>query len=311
MDKAEVAMLVGALDAARVRGICEAQGLSIRAWADVDALDTEHAQLAIVSPEALASVGGQDLARLRRRLGSCPVVFLCGSFVQDQVSEFIGFEQTVAIVAREHVTADDALAQALTVVNGAPRFGLEALVRDVDALDAITVAGSHEVLEALAWLEDFLQRRGIRRRLVARLKDASEELLTNAVYNAPVDDSGRALYARWDRRRAVSLDAEQRPNLLVAHGARLAAVAISDPFGSLSVATVRAYLSRGLSAGSDQIGRQEGGAGLGLTRVYRCVDHMTVSVARGRRTQVAVVLETEGARRTAGARPGGLLLVEA
>ncbi|MCA9517172.1 MAG: hypothetical protein KC635_19660, partial [Myxococcales bacterium] len=163
--------------------------------------------------------------------------------------------------------------------------------------------------ELLAALEEYLGERGVRARIAGIVIDACEELLTNALYDAPTDADGRHIYAEVDRRHAIFLAGGSRPEVraTVTNGEVVASV--RDPFGSLELAAVRRWLAKGLGAHDDQLDdTKKGGAGLGLARVFAMVDRLSIRVRPGAETEVVFAVATKGARRDMAARPTGLLL---
>ena len=96
-----------------------------------------------------------------------------------------------------------------------------------------------------------------------------------------------------------------RPHLEVAvHGTRVVA-AMSDPHGSLDLATVRRFLAQGLRG---DVSDKAGGAGLGFARIYGLVDRLVVLVSPRARTEIAFSLDAGAPRRDPAARPTGLVM---
>jgi len=134
--------------------------------------------------------------------------------------------------------------------------------------------------------------------------DAIEELVTNALYDAPTDASGRRIHAEVDRKTAVHLDEAARPRIEVVVSGPLIAASMVDPHGSLELATVRRYLAAGLEG---TLSDKPGGAGLGFGRIYTLVDRLVVRVVAKVRTETAFVLDTSGRRADPASRPTGFL----
>ena len=172
---------------------------------------------------------------------------------------------------------------------------------------ATRVSGSADRERILQELDVFLTVAGIRSRSVARVVNAVEELITNAVYDAPTDPSGQRLYLETDRREAVSLAPHQHPTLTVdVVDARVTATMV-DPFGSLETRAFKTFLARGLRG---DFADKAGGAGRGFARIYAAVDSLHVHVVRGRSTAITLRIDAAATRRDPGARPNDLIVVE-
>ncbi len=118
------------------------------------------------------------------------------------------------------------------------------------------------------------------------LETVVEEFVTNALYNAPVDDEGVRRFAHLNRKEAVALGAHETVCVVLACDDHRLAISVTDRFGSLPPATVPSYLSKCLVRGDDQVNDHLGGAGLGLYFVYQAISHLAVNVAPGRRTEM-------------------------
>ncbi len=311
MSYAPALLLVGTSDQARVVGALRAVGLDAETAIDHDQVGPGRRPVVVVDPDVLGPEPFAAIEDIARQAAGSPVVFLSGPCDRARLSRLLGQQSVAAVVARDHVTSDEELRHALTCVAHGPCFGWEGLMTpEADEL-VRTLVRSEDRDGCLDELADFLGGTGIRRRIVRRVQDVADELITNAVYDAPVDSEGRALYASLDRREQVELAPASHAVLRVARDPSHVAISMTDRHGSLAVSTVRFYLSKGLRRGDDQVDDKQGGAGLGLTRIYESVDRMTVKVTRATRTEVMAMIEIGGARRDMASRPPGLVLAEA
>ena len=301
-------VIVGTLDLPRVCGALEAHGFEPLAAVDVDVVPDEPMALGVVDPRLLGAQPVPGLELLSLRLGDAPLVLLAGPCPRERLAGMIAVPTVAALVARDHVSSDEELRRALGSVARGPRFGWDDLIPAGAPCFERRVSGSPDRAPCLAELADFAGTHGVRRRMCVVLQDIADELITNAVYDAPVDGAGGRPFAALDRREVVELGETAHPLVRVAIGAGVAATSVEDPFGSLRLATARRYLVKGLGGGPDQLTAKPGGAGLGLTRVYELADRLTIKVEAGRRTEVVAVLEIGGARRDSASRPPSLVL---
>lgn len=306
----EALVLVGTLDAPRVIGALKVADLKAAVIVDAAMVPQVRFGAAILDPELLRPTPESALPGLSDALGDTPIVFLCGPCQRSRLALLAAEDHMVGIVAREHVTSDEELRHALLCITQGPTPGWEVLMSpNPDQMERL-ITGSADKNAALESIAEFGERTGLRRRIIRRLQDVADELITNAVYDAPVDAAGNAIFISRSRRQDVLLDPADRPILRLARDPSHVAISVTDRFGSLRASTVRYYLAKGLGRGPDQVDRKAGGAGLGLTRVYEQVDRMTVKVRAGEVTEVMAMIEVGGSRGDMAARPPTLVLAE-
>ena len=145
-----------------------------------------------------------------------------------------------------------------------------------------------------------------------RIEVAAEELLLNAIYDAPRDAAGTAVHAKLDRRTPVKLGADQQVKLHYGCDGRNFVVSVADRFGALARATVAAHIPRLLAARSPRLGRPgtPGGAGLGLVLPYSAANQLALQVVRGRFTEATASLHIGGSNRAAVARGSALYIYD-
>jgi hypothetical protein len=148
----------------------------------------------------------------------------------------------------------------------------------------------------------FAAAAGVTGRLATEFCTVAEELVTNAIYDAPVDARGASRFADCKRDVEVELEPTEAIEVELADdGARLA-VCVTDPFGSLSCEQVQDSMARCLRKGADQIAYKPGGAGLGLYHSYERLSHLVFNIAERRMTQVIGVIDRRGTFRDWAAR---------
>jgi hypothetical protein len=153
--------------------------------------------------------------------------------------------------------------------------------------------------ERLERMTAFFDAKGVGSRTVALLRDAAEELLTNAFYDAPVEAG--ALKQPISRTQDVSLPDDSACDMVYGCRDDLAIVRVRDPFGSLSRTRLVEVLTR--CARTDmavEVDETRGGAGLGLWRIFSAASFVAIAVANGRHTEFLVGI---GKRVSSGPRP--------
>jgi len=121
----------------------------------------------------------------------------------------------------------------------------------------------------------------------------TEELLMNAIYDAPVRD-GKFIYAHLPRTTPVSLREDELSTLSWGCDGRHFAISVRDPFGALQQRKLYEYIRKVLRRGSgDIIDTKEGGAGLGLYKILFSSHAMICNVTPGKCTEVIALVDVE------------------
>ncbi|HZS39801.1 MAG TPA: hypothetical protein VFF06_23370 [Polyangia bacterium] len=141
-----------------------------------------------------------------------------------------------------------------------------------------------------------------------RIEVATEELLLNAIYDAPRAPDGKPLHAGLDRRTPVTLDERARVALAYGCDGRNFVIAVADGFGSIERDDVVRSLRKLLEPQGPRPQAGTSGAGLGLMLTYSQANQLIVHSVRERFTEVTAVVHVSGSNRTALARGSALHL---
>ena len=136
-------------------------------------------------------------------------------------------------------------------------------------------------------------------RRVADLVTVADELVMNALYDAPTDAAGNRRHQSQVRTDPVTLGPGERVTLSFGADERFLFCAVTDPFGSLRRDEVLERLLNGYSRDGTAVRTAPGGAGVGLFMVFSACAKLVVNVAPGTRTEViALTLREASKRRT-------------
>ncbi|MEZ4403291.1 MAG: hypothetical protein R3B06_24915 [Kofleriaceae bacterium] len=155
----------------------------------------------------------------------------------------------------------------------------------------IEIRDSRKKLDYLQEVATYALALGCNERVVELIETVADELVTNAIYNAPRTDAGEPKYARLSRREPVELTDAEVGTLEFACDGDYIAIAQIDPFGALTQDTVVGYLNRCLVKGPEQLSEASGGAGIGLYRVFQSLSKFVINVEPGRRTEVICLID--------------------
>jgi anti-sigma regulatory factor (Ser/Thr protein kinase) len=175
------------------------------------------------------------------------------------------------------------------------RRPLHPLLRRDTPLLRLQVADYRSKDSAVAHIGSWAKRQGLGRRGIASLEQATDELLLNALFDAPHDAEGRPragglpLAERLQARAAPG----QQATLCFAADAERLVVAVGDRFGTLRRETILRYLLRCAEAQrlrQSPLEPKGSGAGVGLYLVAGVASELLFRLRRGLSTEVVFVV---------------------
>jgi len=236
--------------------------------ASVEVYPTAPAAAATVAAAALCVVHlDGDLTRPAAELlpGTCPVIaVLPGPNVAAAVAVALmqaGTRVAGVMAAGADLRRLSAVAARVLDPSGGPV--LSGLVAAGTPVHAIDIAEHRAKSACLAQILRLVEQVDASARLRASIEQCVDEMLMNALYDAPIDARGAPLFARISAKERTELRSEQLVTVRYACDGRQLVVSVRDAFGTLKRDTVLRHLHKGLHA-AEQVDRKVGGAGLGL-----------------------------------------------
>ena len=144
--------------------------------------------------------------------------------------------------------------------------------------------------KAIQTVLDFAEESKIRRQVRSAIGQVCEELLMNALYDAPVDADGKPIFAEVDPHDRTKTRSPRPVSIRYAATEDMFAVAVRDRVGRLAKNTILAYIDKCLHS-PNQIDRKTYGAGLGLYLVANAAATYVVNVAYGIATEVVCTFD--------------------
>jgi hypothetical protein len=164
-------------------------------------------------------------------------------------------------------------------------FGAEKYLLWGTELHQTTLTRASQRAQLVGELADHLRSRGQSARVASIAMLVADELISNAVHNAPVDERGAHYRADLPRDAELPLDGRHRVVLRWGCDGRYVAIEVGDAFGSLERDRVLRALAR------SDVQDQGGGAGMGIALTYRSCDHLVFNLAPGKRTEVIALID--------------------
>ncbi len=145
--------------------------------------------------------------------------------------------------------------------------------------------------EVLAYAEKV----GVRRQVRSAIGQVCEELLMNALYDAPIDEQGNPMFAEVELKARLEKLSPRPVSIRYAATETGFAVSVRDRFGRLDKATVLRYIDKCLHS-PQQIDRKMYGAGLGIYLIANAATQFVLNVAPGMATEVVCTFDRKVAR---------------
>jgi hypothetical protein len=142
-------------------------------------------------------------------------------------------------------------------------------------------------------MREFMAARGVPTRSIASCSDIAEELVTNALYDAPVEAG--YFKSAVERTTGIELPPEHACEISYGMEGTIAFIRVRDPFGALKRSRLLGVLKRCTSSGV-LLDESRGGAGLGLWRVFSTATTVDITVIPGNLTDILARVETRRGR---------------
>lgn len=172
-------------------------------------------------------------------------------------------------------------------------FGLENFFLKQVTLKNFSLKTSQQKQATVEEVKNDLISLGFSIRLATLISNAVDELLMNAIFDAPVDDSGSTLFSKTARSESFLLTGQQKVELKMGFDGSYVALSVSDQFGSLNSEKLLSHLSKLYTFESYQVRSSLEGAGIGLATVFYSGGSFLFASEQGKRTEVTVFFKKE------------------
>jgi hypothetical protein len=240
----------------------------------------------VVDPEPATGALRALTDRLRPEV---PVVAVLPQADTRHMIEVLKDPRVVAAVSLEPASPS-ALCGLLTKLLYGDVFGLEKLMPWGARLYAQAIADYPAKSSAITLVTDFAAKMGVRRRYRDAIAQATDELLMNALYDAPVDAAGKPCYVDVPPGLRAQLHVEPPAVLQFGCDGRRFGLSVRDSFGRLTKEHIVQYIEK-CQRSPEQIDRKAGGAGLGRFLVVNAATEVHVHIYPGVATEAACVFD--------------------
>ncbi len=175
----------------------------------------------------------------------------------------------------------------------AEKFGLEKYLFWGADVKSHKVTGSDTRRALIEKMAADLESMGVRSRVIDDVKAVAEELLMNAIYDAPTDAKGKPLFNHMKRNDRVELKPEQQATLRYACDGVLVGISVEDPFGAVKKESVLSHLEHCYAGTNTKLENQAGGGGEGLHILIETADLVIFNVDPNKRTEAIALFHVD------------------
>lgn len=240
-----------------------AAGGAVETYGSLDGLAKGEIQAALVVVHLEGALAGAIPALTERLQKDARIIaVLSKSNLVDTVSAMQTGDKIAGMLVADDLKIESVSAMAYRILYG-DIFGLEKVVPWGTRIYSMLVGDYQEKSVCISQISEFASSMGVRRKYRESIEQVLDEMLMNALYDAPVDAEGKQLFADVPTKTRISLRMEQKAVVQYACDGETFTVSVRDSFGTLQRDTVLRYLHKCLHS-EQQIDRKTGGAGLGL-----------------------------------------------
>ncbi|HVE81538.1 MAG TPA: hypothetical protein VND93_01770 [Myxococcales bacterium] len=174
-------------------------------------------------------------------------------------------------------------------------FGVEKYLSWGSMVREEAVTHSRDRERIIELVGEYASACGLRPNVRTAAQTLTDELLMNAIWDAPVDANGKPKYAHLSRTEPVALLPNERVAVRYGNDANVFAVSVVDQFGRLDSDLAFRYLKKCFAKGEDQIDQKQGGAGLGLYFAFLATNTFVFNVSPQKRTEAIGLIRMNNA----------------
>jgi hypothetical protein len=167
-------------------------------------------------------------------------------------------------------------------------FGLANLMKPGVKVQSVKLVNSLQKQGVVEALKNFILAAKFQPRIAVVIANAIDEVLMNAIFDAPADEIGNPKYSKTSRNSEIKLEGKAEVEVQVAFDGLYVGITAIDRYGSLDKAKLLAHVTKAYSEEDYKLKSSQAGAGLGLGTVYRTGGSFLFSSEARERTEVTI-----------------------
>ena len=148
-------------------------------------------------------------------------------------------------------------------------FGIKHFLKPTAKTQTIKLHITTQKQDAVEAVRNYLIAAKFNNRMAMVIANGVDEILMNAMFDAPTDELGKTLYQHTARSASIKLEGKHAVEMEVGYDGQYVAVAAIDHFGSLDKNRLLSLISKVYRDSEYKVKNQGAGAGLGLATVFQ------------------------------------------
>lgn len=148
-------------------------------------------------------------------------------------------------------------------------FGLHKLLKENTKVQVVKFKLTTQKQDAVEAVKNYLIAAKFQSRMATVVANAVDELLMNAMFDAPVDELGKPTLSTTARNTKIELEGQHSIEMHVGFDGQIVGVTAVDLFGSLDKARLLSFISKIYIEEEYKVRMSSAGAGIGLATVFR------------------------------------------
>jgi hypothetical protein len=155
-------------------------------------------------------------------------------------------------------------------------------------IQSLKLVSSDQKQSAVDAIKNYIIAAKFQSRIASLVSNAIDEILMNAIFDAPTDPLGKQLYISTPRSTVFKLEGKSEVEMQVGFDGTYVGITAIDRFGSLDKAKLLAHVTKVYTEEEYKIKTSQAGAGIGLATVYKTGGSFFFSSESRERTEVTV-----------------------
>ena len=156
-------------------------------------------------------------------------------------------------------------------------------------IQTVTLVRSDQKQEAAEAVRQYIIQAKIPSRIANIVANAVDELLMNAIFDAPLDEYGKSLYFSTSRDQVRELVSQEKVKMTIGFDGFYVGITVSDFFGSIDRVRLLNHVSINYRNRDYEVRRNQAGAGLGLAAVYNSGGSLICHCEANQKTDVTLL----------------------
>ncbi|MGK5085978.1 hypothetical protein WDW86_00310 [Bdellovibrionota bacterium FG-2] len=174
-------------------------------------------------------------------------------------------------------------------VTGQP--GLGSFLKEGAQIQKVTLGSSLQKADAVEAVKNYLRAAKFQSRVSLVIANAVDELIMNAIFDAPVDEKGKMIYNSLPRSAEIQLEGTASVEMQLGFDGVYVGISVVDHFGSLDKARMLQYVSKSYTAEDYKVRMTSASAGIGLATVFQLGGSFIFNSQPKQRTAVTVLFQ--------------------